>query len=67
MFKHLPLRGGICDAHNNWPHLAPLIQQGRFSTHGLFRHDFSLSDGPVSYRLFDSRHENVLKPNITAD
>ena len=67
MFKHLTVRGGICDVTNMWPHLVPLIQQGRINAPDLFSHEFNLSDGAEAYRLFDSRDEGVLKLNISVD
>lgn len=67
MFKNITVRGGICDVPNMWPHLVPLVQQGRISAPDLFSHNFVLSDGAEAYRLFDSRDEGVIKINIDVD
>ncbi len=67
MFKNITVRGGICDVQNMWPHLVPLIREGRIRTPDLFSHHFKLSEGAEAYRLFDSRDEGVLKINIEVD
>ena len=64
MFKNITVRGGICDVQNMWPHLVPLVQQGRITAPDLFSHDFDLSQGSEAYSLFESRDEGVLKINM---
>ena len=65
MFKNVTVRGGICDVQNMWPHLVPLVRQGRVKAEGLFSHDFTLSEGAEAYRLFDAREDGVVKVKIT--
>lgn len=67
MFKHITVRGGICDVPNMWPHLVPLIQSGRVKAGGLFSHEFKLSEGAEAYSLFDSRDDGVIKLRIDVD
>ncbi|WP_128892461.1 alcohol dehydrogenase catalytic domain-containing protein [Erythrobacter sp. HKB08] len=67
LFKNVTVRGGVCDVQNMWPHLVPLVQQGRVKADGLFSHDFSLSEGAEAYRLFDSREDGVVKVRIAVD
>ena len=64
MYKHVTVRGGICDVQNMWPHLVPLIQEGRIKAPDLFSHHFSLEEGSEAYRLFDSREDGVIKIKI---
>ena len=64
MFKHVTVRGGICDVPNMWPHLVPLIQTGRIKAAGLFSHSFDLAEGAEAYRLFDAREDGVIKLRI---
>lgn len=61
MFKNITVRGGICQVQETWPHLVPLVQQGRITTPDMFSHRFDLADGAEAYRLFDSRDEGVIK------
>ena len=67
MFRHITVRGGICDVPNMWPYLVPLIQSGRIRADGLFSHSFKLSEGEEAYRLFDSREDGVIKLRIDVD
>jgi len=64
MFKHVTVRGGICDVTNMWPHLVPLVQEGRLKASGLFSHQFNLGEGADAYSLFDSREDGVIKIRI---
>ncbi len=64
MFKNITVRGGICQVQETWPHLVPLVQQGRITAPDLFSHSFNLSEGAEAYRLFDSRDEGVIKISI---
>lgn len=67
MFKHVTVRGGICDVPNMWQHLVPMLQQGRLKAEDLFSHDFKLSQGAEAYSLFDSRDDGVIKIRINVD
>ena len=67
MFKHVTVRGGICDVPNMWQHLVPMLRQGRLKAEGLFSHDFKLSEGAEAYSLFDSRDDGVIKIRIEVD
>lgn len=64
LFKNITVRGGICNVQATWPHLVPLVQQGRIRGAGLFSHDFALSEGSEAFRLFDSRDDGVVKIRI---
>lgn len=61
MFKNVTVRGGICDVTNMWPHLVPLVREGRIKATGLFSHNFALNEGAEAYSLFDSRDDGVIK------
>ena len=61
MFKNVTVRGGICDVTNMWPHLVPLVREGRIKAEGLFSHTFTLNEGAEAYSLFDSRDDGVIK------
>nr|WP_137678570.1 alcohol dehydrogenase catalytic domain-containing protein [Parerythrobacter lutipelagi] len=67
MFKNITVRGGVCDVPNMWPHLIPLVREGRIKGEGLFSHDFDLSEGAEAYRLFDSREDGVVKVRISVN
>lgn len=64
LFKGATVRGGVCDVQNMWPHLVPLLQQGRIRAEGLFTHRFDLAQGAEAYALFDSRDDGVIKIRI---
>ena len=61
MFKNITIRGGICQVQETWPHLVPLVQEGRITAPNLFSHRFDLADGADAFRLFDSRDDDVVK------
>ncbi len=67
MFKNITVRGGICQVQETWPHLVPLVRQGRIKTPDMFSHSFKLSEGADAYKLFDSRDEGVIKIAIEVD
>lgn len=67
MFKNITVRGGICQVQETWPHLVPLVQQGRITAPNMFSHTFKLSEGAEAYRLFDSRDDGVIKITIEVD
>ncbi|MGB7408493.1 MAG: alcohol dehydrogenase catalytic domain-containing protein, partial [Pontixanthobacter sp.] len=50
MFKNITVRGGICQVQETWPHLVPLVKQGRITAPNLFSHRFDLSEGAEAYR-----------------
>lgn len=64
LFKNVTVRGGVCDVQNMWPHLMPLLLQGRIRAEGLFTHQFNLAQGAEAYALFDSRDDGVIKIRI---
>ena len=67
MMKNITVRGGICQVTQTWPHLLPLLRQGRLKTAGLFSHQFDLKDGAEAFRLFDSRDDGVIKIMIDVE
>lgn len=67
MFKNITVRGGICQVQETWPHLVPLVQQGRIKAPDMFSHTFKLAEGAEAYRLFDSRDDGVIKITIEVD
>ncbi|GAA4037170.1 zinc-binding dehydrogenase [Parerythrobacter jejuensis] len=64
MFKNVTARGGICNVTATWPHLIPLVRDGRIKATSLFSHEFGLDEGAEAYRLFDSRDDGVIKVRL---
>lgn len=61
LVKNLTFRIGVCPVPKFWPHLVPLIAEGRLQPDSVFTHEMSLGEGPEAYALFDSREDGVLK------
>ena len=61
LVKNLTFRIGVCPVPRFWPHLVPLLAEGRLDPDPVFTHERPLSEGADAYALFDSRREGVLK------
>ena len=61
MVKSVTFRIGVCPVPRLWPHLVPLVAEGRLEPDFVFTHEIGLSEGSEAYRLFDSRTDGVLK------
>ncbi len=61
LMKNLTFRIGVCPVPRLWPHLVPLLAEGRLQPDFVFTHEMALGKGPDAYALFESRREGVLK------
>ncbi len=61
LMKGITFRIGVCPVPRLWPHLVPLLAEGRLDPDFVFTHELGLGDGPKAYELFDSRRDGVLK------
>ena len=61
LVKSLTFRIGVCPVPRLWPHLVPLVAEGKLQPDYVFTHEMGLSEGSAAYRLFDSRTDGVLK------
>ncbi len=61
LVKNLTFRIGVCPVPRLWPHLVPLLAEGRLRPEFVFTHEIGLGEGAAAYDLFDSRREGVLK------
>jgi len=61
LVKGITFRTGICSVPRYWPHLVPLVAEGRIRPEFVFTHRMGLSQGREAYELFASRRDGVLK------
>ena len=61
MVKNVTFRIGVCPVPRFWPHLVPLLAEGRLQPDFVFTHEMALGEGSDAYALFDSRKDGVLK------
>ncbi|MEM9177545.1 MAG: alcohol dehydrogenase catalytic domain-containing protein [Myxococcota bacterium] len=61
LVKSVTFRIGVCPVPRLWPHLVPLVAEGKLEPDFVFTHEMGLSEGAEAYRLFDSRADGVLK------
>jgi len=61
MVKNITFRIGVVPVPQFWPHLLPLLQQGKLRPEVAFSHHMGLSEGASAYELFAGRKNGVLK------
>ena len=66
LMKGLTFRIGVCPVPRLWPHLVPLIAEGKLQPDFVFTHEMALGAGGEAYELFDSRKDGVLKVLLDA-
>lgn len=66
LVKGITFRIGVCPVPRLWPHLVPLLAEGKLQPDFVFSHEMALGAGSEAYELFDSRREGVLKVLLDA-